>query len=72
MPSAQPVFDAYDLQSLGVNEQRLDFARRQRVAAFLADSACYLGLAHEDAQVCCRHAAPPIEQAQLSAGVAGC
>lgn len=72
MPSAEPVFHAFDLQSLGVNEQRLDFAQRQRVAAFLADSACYLGLAPAVAQGCCRHAALPIEQAQLTAGVAGC
>jgi len=72
MPKPQPVSDAFDLQSMGVNEQRLDFARRQRVAAFLADSACYLGLAHADAQGCCLHAAPLIEQAQLTAGVAGC
>jgi len=72
MLNAEPGFETFDLKAIGVGGQRLDFVQRQRIAAFLADSAFYLGLARGAAQGWSHHSAPPVEQAQLTAGVAGC
>ena len=76
MRGTEPAFDAFDLNALGIDQERLAFAQRQRVAAFLADSAHYLGLTAAGAE---RRqegsralAALPSEATRLSAGVQGC
>lgn len=73
MRGTEPAFGAFDL---GIDQERLAFAQRQRVAAFLADSAHYLGLTAaggERRQDGSRaRAALPSEAARISAGVQSC
>lgn len=76
MRGTEPAFGAFDLNALGVDQERLAFAQRQRVTAFLADSAHYLGLTAaggERRQDGSRaRLALPSEAARISAGVQGC
>ena len=44
MQGTEPAFEAFDPNTTGIDSERLGFAQRQRVLAFLADSAYYLGL----------------------------
>jgi hypothetical protein len=76
MRGTEPAFDAFDLNALGIDQERLAFAQRQRVAAFLADSAHYLGLTgaggEQRRQGNRARVALPSEAARISAGVQGC
>lgn len=63
----EAVFDGPDLNATGVDVKRLEFAQRQGVMTFLADSAHYLGLAEAAAHGIPARAALPCQTAQLSA-----
>jgi hypothetical protein len=67
---------AFDRDALGIDQQRLGFAQRQRLRAFLTDSAQYLGLtlagSGRQQQEFRAGVALALEQAQLTVGVRGC
>ena len=71
MRSMEPAFDGLDPRYPDADELASQTVRRQRIAAFLADSARYLGLAPA-AEGGGRYRVQPPELSRLSAGVAGC
>ena len=75
MRGTESDFEAFDIDRLELNQQRLGFAQCQRVRAFLTDSAHYLGLSvagDEGQQQCRTGAALAFEEARLNADVRGC
>ena len=76
MQITEPAGDRFDPAATAIDYERLAFAQRQRVMAFLSDSAHYLGLtaAGSDGRHngCCPDRALPLENGQLTAGVRGC
>jgi hypothetical protein len=76
MQGTECAIEAFDLDRLGIDQQRLGFTQSQRVRALLTDSVHYLGLAlagGEGPQQECRAAAALASpEARSSAGVGGC
>jgi hypothetical protein len=75
MQGTESDFEAFDLGGLGLDQHRLGFIQRQRVRAFLTDSARYLGLSVAGGggqQQRRAGAALTFQETRLNADVRGC